>query len=615
MTTGQTIEAKITVDGKQAIAEMAKFDQEMKAAEKATREADAALKAFEKTQRDAVSAVTAIDQRIAKYERDMMALGAAILSGQGNTKAYEAELRQLGRELDALSGKTVATTNKTQDFARAAADVETHGRGGGMAMLEMSRAFEDAQYGINGVLNNIPGLLMSLGAGAGLTGIVSAAAVGVSMLAKNFGGLDPAAKEAAAAAKEHVKSLRDEITGLQVDLRVLEVGAQRAAMEAQAKKIEEAAKEAAPLIEAIGRDTFNIMLEQQRAGFKQQDPLLAAISFMGADVVTRQKMKERGAFVSEEAFQAAVAAQEKLDLELSKMAGLVRKQNEENAQREIDLAVDRANAITEIEQNAANNQVSSAKKGANEKQQAEIDAWKMRTERDKTERKAKLSEIEEDRQIALDRANAIFKAEEDRAKESAKELKRIRKEQADAEEQIAKDKAKALKAIEKQQQDFFVGAAQGAFSNVLSASQGYIEAKIKGEKDAEQKAVASFLSATGQQLVGSGTRAIFEGLIANAAIPGSGIPLMATGAAAIAAGIGMGAGGAAVSASVAGGGGSGEKMAARDRGASPRSSSGGGSGGPLVINVSYGVGGPLPEDTAREIAKVMRTGDRRRGAA
>ena len=79
-------------------------------------------------------------------------------------------------------------------------------------------------------------------------------------------------------------------------------------------------------------------------------------------------------------------------------------------------------------------------------------------------------------------------------------------------------------------------------------------------------------------------------------------------------GVALGAGGTAIQHSVAGANAT-DKTASRDRGAAPRSSGGSsGSGGPLVINVSYGVSGPLPEDTAREIAKVMRTGDRRRGA-
>lgn len=194
----------------------------------------------------------------------------------------------------------------------------------------------------------------------------------------------------------------------------------------------------------------------------------------------------------------------------------------------------------------------------------------------------------------------------------AAEAEKKRKEDA---ERLAKEKADAVKAIEKQQADFVGGIQQAAASQLLSTGQAYIDAKIKGEKDAEQKAVASFLSATGQQLVASGTRAIFEGFIANAALPGSGMPLIGMGTAAIAAGLTMGGVGTAMTPPPAETKGAGSSSAARDRGAAPRSSRGGGDGGPLVINVSYGVGGPLPEDTAREIARVMRTGNRRRGAA
>lgn len=193
----------------------------------------------------------------------------------------------------------------------------------------------------------------------------------------------------------------------------------------------------------------------------------------------------------------------------------------------------------------------------------------------------------------------------------AAEAEKKRKEDA---ERLAKEKADAVKAIEKQQADFVGGIQQAAASQLLSTGQAYIDAKIKGEKDAEQKAVASFLSATGQQLVASGTRAIFEGAIisANPLTPGAGLPMIGMGAAAIAAGVGMGAAGTAMAPPPEAKGGGG---AARDRGAAPRSSRGGSDGGPLVVNVSYGVGGPLPEDTAREIARVMRTGNRRRGAA
>jgi hypothetical protein len=54
----------------------------------------------------------------------------------------------------------------------------------GMAMLMFSQGLEDAQYGLRGVMNNIPPLIMALGGGPGLAGAVSVGAVAVSQLSK-----------------------------------------------------------------------------------------------------------------------------------------------------------------------------------------------------------------------------------------------------------------------------------------------------------------------------------------------------------------------------------------------------------------------------------------------
>lgn len=56
----------------------------------------------------------------------------------------------------------------------------------GGAALEFARAFEDAQYGIGGVVNNIPGLIAALGGGAGLAGVLSVTAVMAAQLVKNL---------------------------------------------------------------------------------------------------------------------------------------------------------------------------------------------------------------------------------------------------------------------------------------------------------------------------------------------------------------------------------------------------------------------------------------------
>lgn len=62
--------------------------------------------------------------------------------------------------------------------------VEGGASNAGMAMLMFSQGLEDAQYGLKGVLNNIPPLVMAMGGSAGLAGTISIAAVSVTQLTK-----------------------------------------------------------------------------------------------------------------------------------------------------------------------------------------------------------------------------------------------------------------------------------------------------------------------------------------------------------------------------------------------------------------------------------------------
>jgi hypothetical protein len=79
------------------------------------------------------------------------------------------------------------------------------------SLLLFSQGFEDAQYGMRGVLNNIPGLVMSLGMGAGVAGALSIAAVGVSMLGKYFGATAEKATEFQTALTEGTKAAAESI--------------------------------------------------------------------------------------------------------------------------------------------------------------------------------------------------------------------------------------------------------------------------------------------------------------------------------------------------------------------------------------------------------------------
>lgn len=66
-----------------------------------------------------------------------------------------------GRGLDAMGGKT---------------------RNAGMAMLQLGQFADDAQYGLRGVVNNMPSLVASLGGGAGLAGAIGIVAVAANQV-------------------------------------------------------------------------------------------------------------------------------------------------------------------------------------------------------------------------------------------------------------------------------------------------------------------------------------------------------------------------------------------------------------------------------------------------
>ena len=55
-----------------------------------------------------------------------------------------------------------------------------------MGVLQLSYGLEDLQYGVGAVINNIPPLLMGLGVGAGLTGVIAIATVGLKILTDHW---------------------------------------------------------------------------------------------------------------------------------------------------------------------------------------------------------------------------------------------------------------------------------------------------------------------------------------------------------------------------------------------------------------------------------------------
>jgi hypothetical protein len=104
------------------------------------------------------------------------------------TSELKAAEKQLGVQQKIVSATNTVAAQTVQNGAM----MQGSTRNSAMAFLQLSQAVEDAQYGIRGVQNNIPGLIMSMGGGMGLAGAVSLVVVGVSQLVEHWDDLQSA---------------------------------------------------------------------------------------------------------------------------------------------------------------------------------------------------------------------------------------------------------------------------------------------------------------------------------------------------------------------------------------------------------------------------------------
>ncbi len=100
---------------------------------------------------------------------------------QAEKEAYQ-HARALEKEEKAAQRAAKANSNVAKETTKAGKSSSKAGN----SILYASQAFEDLQYGIRGVLNNIPQLIMSLGGTAGLAGVISIVAVVASKLGGAF---------------------------------------------------------------------------------------------------------------------------------------------------------------------------------------------------------------------------------------------------------------------------------------------------------------------------------------------------------------------------------------------------------------------------------------------
>ena len=98
-----------------------------------------------------------------------------------NDEKIRLVLETLGVDSVRQASKAMRELAENVDKTGEAATTAT-GRGSGQGILQLAFAIDDLQYGIRGIVNNIPVLAQSLGLGAGLAGVAGIAAVAVNQL-------------------------------------------------------------------------------------------------------------------------------------------------------------------------------------------------------------------------------------------------------------------------------------------------------------------------------------------------------------------------------------------------------------------------------------------------
>lgn len=111
----------------------------------------------------------------------------------------DAEMKKTSRTSETLTGGVTKVGKSTGNASQ--------------SLLLFSQGLEDSAYGIRGVLNNIPGLIISLGGTAGLAGAISIAAVGFSMLYDWLGKTEVKASDT----KEQVDAMAAALSSLKAE--------------------------------------------------------------------------------------------------------------------------------------------------------------------------------------------------------------------------------------------------------------------------------------------------------------------------------------------------------------------------------------------------------------
>lgn len=188
------------------------LEKEAQAEERRQKKAQEAADAIEQSRRREKAALNELVSELEKYQA---ALKKATqqenhpdrLKALKNIQELERRISALTRaqEREAQAAEKVARSSNQLDrnSQQATRSVKNMGQGA----LQAAYFFDDLQYGIRGIMNNIPGLVMGFGGGAGLAGAMSIAVLAGAKLYEWMGNTEAKSKELAKAIEQQNEAI------------------------------------------------------------------------------------------------------------------------------------------------------------------------------------------------------------------------------------------------------------------------------------------------------------------------------------------------------------------------------------------------------------------------
>jgi len=404
-------------------------------------------------------------------------------STNAKTAAEVDKLTVANRRLDeslqssAIANQAARLREMGQAAGAAGQQFGSFGSTAGQGILQLAYAVDDLQYGLRGIVNNIPGLLSNLGFGAGLAGVAAIAAVAVSQIESKTQLFSKTYEDLKATLVENPWTSFTQ--GAEAAKKEVEQAAQKAKL---FKDIADAPKAGKKLLEENdAKRAMQWALEQAR-GAESLKEVEEKIKRIAEDI--ENGGKQIGAFLPEEVI-ADQTDPEKLEKDREKELALLNAFRDRKKQLLQQQANDAKKATEELEQMAADKEARDEERRNRELDHIKQQVGQPADQRDQfkdflsqisaTER---LAETEERRrQIAERRQQLGREATSDRETPTAIQLRDIDEERL----RIREDAAKQL--------DDAVRKSQGVYQAEIQAVGKHADgskAQIEQQKELER---------------------------------------------------------------------------------------------------------------------------------